>query len=238
MHQSIAHLCILSVALFFWVAIVLGQSSIVNAKFNLIAGDELKRLITSSSNHALIVTETVTAGSDTAINISMITVTVTTIETTIIESVTASLDELNSSSAITVSSRRSADDQISAKSIKINYDPDAGTDTRTSNVDPVGTSSTAKATLLVHTKGPVRYPSSVFSSLRGTHGNSSATTFATITSVTSSSLSTSTFNEAICDDIFCNTEGNRVCIYWAGVTSWDVSRGPMPGERPTVLGPC
>ncbi|KAI0382955.1 hypothetical protein F5Y04DRAFT_36082 [Hypomontagnella monticulosa] len=41
-----------------------------------------------------------------------------------------------------------------------------------------------------------------------------------------------------CDYSFCNTDGNNVCFYWAGYTSWDVSRGPIPGEVPTVLGPC
>ncbi|KAI2636358.1 hypothetical protein GGS26DRAFT_491739 [Hypomontagnella submonticulosa] len=40
-----------------------------------------------------------------------------------------------------------------------------------------------------------------------------------------------------CDYSFC-TDGSKVCFYWAGYTSWDVSRGPIPGEIPTVLGPC
>ncbi|KAI5868141.1 hypothetical protein GGS23DRAFT_13746 [Durotheca rogersii] len=40
-----------------------------------------------------------------------------------------------------------------------------------------------------------------------------------------------------CDYRFC-TEGKDICFYWAGYTSWDVSRGPIPGEIPTVLGPC
>ncbi|KAI1460610.1 hypothetical protein F4805DRAFT_369262 [Annulohypoxylon moriforme] len=40
-----------------------------------------------------------------------------------------------------------------------------------------------------------------------------------------------------CDYSFCN-QGTKVCFYWAGVTSWDVSRGPLPGEIPTMLGPC
>ncbi|KAI1417726.1 hypothetical protein F5Y13DRAFT_185058 [Hypoxylon sp. FL1857] len=48
---------------------------------------------------------------------------------------------------------------------------------------------------------------------------------------------TSTFT-GHCDYSYCNTLGSNVCFYWAGYTSWDVSRGPIPGEIPTVLGPC
>ncbi|KAI1655092.1 hypothetical protein F4813DRAFT_368619 [Daldinia decipiens] len=40
-----------------------------------------------------------------------------------------------------------------------------------------------------------------------------------------------------CDYSYCNS-GSNVCFYWAGYTSWDVSRGPIPGEVPTILGPC
>ncbi|OTB06819.1 hypothetical protein M426DRAFT_20570 [Hypoxylon sp. CI-4A] len=40
-----------------------------------------------------------------------------------------------------------------------------------------------------------------------------------------------------CDYSYCNS-GTNVCFYWAGYTSWDVSRGPIPGEVPTMLGPC
>ncbi|KAI0146024.1 hypothetical protein F4776DRAFT_660895 [Hypoxylon sp. NC0597] len=41
-----------------------------------------------------------------------------------------------------------------------------------------------------------------------------------------------------CDYSYCNSLGSNVCFYWAGYTSWDVSRGPIPGETPTILGPC
>ncbi|KAI1096561.1 hypothetical protein F5B19DRAFT_488517 [Rostrohypoxylon terebratum] len=48
--------------------------------------------------------------------------------------------------------------------------------------------------------------------------------------------STSSFTGK-CEYSFCD-QGTDVCFYWAGVTSWDVSRGPLPGVIPTMLGPC
>ncbi|KAI1143984.1 hypothetical protein F5Y05DRAFT_13294 [Hypoxylon sp. FL0543] len=61
---------------------------------------------------------------------------------------------------------------------------------------------------------------------------------ATTTQPSSASDSpTSTFT-GYCDYSYCNELGSNVCFYWAGYTSWDVSRGPIPGEIPTVLGPC
>ncbi|KAI1213098.1 uncharacterized protein F4807DRAFT_457183 [Annulohypoxylon truncatum] len=49
--------------------------------------------------------------------------------------------------------------------------------------------------------------------------------------------STTTSFTGRCEYSFCY-QGTNVCFYWAGVTSWDVSRGPLPGEIPTMLGPC
>ncbi|KAI1104643.1 hypothetical protein F4804DRAFT_306346 [Jackrogersella minutella] len=49
--------------------------------------------------------------------------------------------------------------------------------------------------------------------------------------------STSSFTGQ-CDYSYCDEQGDNVCFYWAGVTSWDVSLGPIPGEIPTTLGPC
>ncbi|KAI0887513.1 uncharacterized protein GGS22DRAFT_157340 [Annulohypoxylon maeteangense] len=40
-----------------------------------------------------------------------------------------------------------------------------------------------------------------------------------------------------CDYTSCY-EGTIVCFYFAGFTSYDVSRGPLPGEIATMLGPC
>ncbi|KAI0911557.1 hypothetical protein F4823DRAFT_560835 [Ustulina deusta] len=236
MYQFITRLRILPVAYLFWVSIlpVLGWNQIVNAGPDLSAGDELDVQAPSSSNHIFIVTETVAAGSDivmTASQDARVTVTVTTIETAMIESDTASLDGLDSSST-----RGSANDQ--PETAAITYTPEAGTGTGASNVDLVGTASTDETSRGVNTKTSLHHPSSIFSPPHGTGGNSAVTTLATITPVTSSSLSTSTFDDASCDVIFCNTDGNRICIYWAGVTSWDVSRGPIPGERPTVIGAC
>ncbi|KAI1116952.1 hypothetical protein F5Y14DRAFT_404279 [Nemania sp. NC0429] len=81
------------------------------------------------------------------------------------------------------------------------------------------------------------HASSTTQSLRYTN-HSTVTTFKTITSMASSSPHTTSFDDDSCDEIFCNTDGNKICIYWAGLTSWDVSRGPMPGERPTIIGAC
>ncbi|KAI1467102.1 uncharacterized protein F4812DRAFT_465212 [Daldinia caldariorum] len=62
------------------------------------------------------------------------------------------------------------------------------------------------------------------------------TTTAPPLSSTSSSRSRSSFT-GHCDYSFCNS-GSKVCFYWAGITSWDVSRGPVPGEVPTIIGTC
>ncbi|KAI1085826.1 hypothetical protein F5B20DRAFT_575328 [Whalleya microplaca] len=52
----------------------------------------------------------------------------------------------------------------------------------------------------------------------------------------SGSKSSSSFTSS-CDYRFC-TESRDVCFYWGGYTSWDVSRGPIPGEVVTILGSC
>ncbi|KAF4852540.1 hypothetical protein CGCSCA4_v002866 [Colletotrichum siamense] len=40
-----------------------------------------------------------------------------------------------------------------------------------------------------------------------------------------------------CDHQWCQ-DGASMCVYWAGVTGFDPSRGPIPGETVTNLGPC
>ncbi|EQB46943.1 hypothetical protein CGLO_13970 [Colletotrichum gloeosporioides Cg-14] len=40
-----------------------------------------------------------------------------------------------------------------------------------------------------------------------------------------------------CDHQWCQ-DGASMCAYWAGVTGFDPSRGPIPGETVTNLGPC
>ena len=40
-----------------------------------------------------------------------------------------------------------------------------------------------------------------------------------------------------CDDEFCS-DGSSWCVYWAGITSWDASKGPVPGEKATIIGTC
>lgn len=40
-----------------------------------------------------------------------------------------------------------------------------------------------------------------------------------------------------CDYAYC-AEGTSWCFYFAGFTTYDTSRGPLPGETRTSLGPC
>ncbi|KFH47958.1 hypothetical protein ACRE_012550 [Hapsidospora chrysogenum ATCC 11550] len=40
-----------------------------------------------------------------------------------------------------------------------------------------------------------------------------------------------------CDLNFCDGKTSW-CFYWAGVTSWDPTHGPIPGESLTAIGPC
>lgn len=40
-----------------------------------------------------------------------------------------------------------------------------------------------------------------------------------------------------CDQTLCS-QGMKWCFYWGGITSYDVSQGPIPGETHTVLGSC
>jgi len=40
-----------------------------------------------------------------------------------------------------------------------------------------------------------------------------------------------------CDHAYCEA-GTSYCFYWAGITSYDILSGPVPGEVRTTLGPC
>ncbi|KAJ6446323.1 multidrug resistance protein 1 [Purpureocillium lavendulum] len=40
-----------------------------------------------------------------------------------------------------------------------------------------------------------------------------------------------------CDYTYCDGSSSW-CFYWGGVTSYDMSRGPVPGETRIKLGPC
>jgi hypothetical protein len=57
----------------------------------------------------------------------------------------------------------------------------------------------------------------------------------TTTNPPPTTLSTSFTNK--CDNAFCS-EGSRWCFYWGGVSSYDVTLGPIPGETHTILGAC
>ncbi|KAG5925580.1 hypothetical protein E4U42_004159 [Claviceps africana] len=41
-----------------------------------------------------------------------------------------------------------------------------------------------------------------------------------------------------CDYAFCDENGSSWCFYWRGVTTWDASRGVLPGETRVPLGTC
>lgn len=156
---------------------------------------------------------------------TIVTVTVTTVETTIIDTVTIVTDVVNGSSAVIPEPL--TNDQ--PETLTITYAAEPGTNTQASNI--------GMAHMIAELVTSFQHASSTSQSLRHTN-HSTTTTFKTITSMSSSSSPTSSFDDDYCDEIFCNTDGNRICIYWAGFTSWDVSLGPMPGERPTVIGAC
>ncbi|KAI0976190.1 hypothetical protein F4678DRAFT_456510 [Xylaria arbuscula] len=229
MYQSMIHLCILPFLCLCWAGIlpVPGSDDIVNTEPDLAASHGFKKLPAQSSDRIMTVTETVMAPQD-----AMVVVTTTIIETTVVVSVTPDF-ETPSSSITTATPGSPVDNQPQTTTIK--YTSAASTDTRVSDTHAVNTTSIDKTSLLIDTKTPPHHPSST---LQSTHKNNATTTFVTITSGAPSSSSTTSFDDATCDDIFCNTDGNRICMYWAGVTSWDISRGPMPGERPTIIGAC
>ncbi|KAI1306334.1 hypothetical protein F5Y03DRAFT_406026 [Xylaria venustula] len=238
MYQSTIQLCVMPLMCLCWARIlpVPGNDDIVNAEPGLVASDDPRKLPALSSSRIMTVKESVMAQSDILVNPSqdvMVVVTATIIETTVVVSVTPELETPSSRITTAAALRAPADNQ--PQTMTITYTPEAGTATGASDTDAISTASINKSSLLVDTKTP---PHHLSSTLRSTHTSNVTTTFVTITSVISSSSLTSSFDDATCDDIFCNTDGNRICIYWAGVTSWDISRGPMPGERPTIIGAC
>ncbi|KAI0460460.1 hypothetical protein F5B21DRAFT_9207 [Xylaria acuta] len=183
-----------------------GRNYIANSENDIIVSDNFKEPASSSSH--------------------MVAVTVTTIETAIVDTIVVP-DILNGSITTTVTSGTATNDQH--ETVTITYTAEPGTD-----VD----ASTDTTSLSINTATPLQHAGSTSSLLQIINTDSAKTTSATITAVGSSTSSTSAFDNAICDDIFCNTDGNKICIYWGGMTSWDVSLGPIPGERPTIIGTC
>ncbi|KAI1432349.1 hypothetical protein GGR50DRAFT_615407 [Xylaria sp. CBS 124048] len=210
-----------------------GMSHLIGQKVDLIAGDDLKKSSSESTHHTVLVTETVTVTlqSDpiTATShpgVASVTVTMTTIKTTRVNTLTFDPSGGHSDSTIEASTDEESGTITNTLSKDVGADGITITPSATST-DPEGTSAIPALPL-----------SSTFAGHQTVSTRNTLTTFATITAMDSPSSSTSSFDTAICEDMFCNTEGNRVCIYWAGFTSWDVSRGPIPGEIPTVLGKC
>ncbi|KAI0191252.1 hypothetical protein EV127DRAFT_429012 [Xylaria flabelliformis] len=102
----------------------------------------------------------------------------------------------------------------------------------------VSDTATDMAPLAINSAIPLQHADSTSSLPQIIHTDGAMTTSATNMAIGLGPSPTSTFDDAICDDIFCNTDGNRICIYWGGVTSWDISLGPIPGEQPTIIGTC
>ncbi|KAI1192755.1 hypothetical protein F5X97DRAFT_339863 [Nemania serpens] len=225
LQHMIFHLSILLLIHIFLVTVLAAPrpNQVVNTESDLILGANIGELAPWSSSHDMGV---VTAQLDiVTVPPGTVTVTVTTIETTIIDTVTVVPDVVNGSSAVI--SEGLTDNQL--EMLTIIYAAEPGTNAQASNIGMTHTIADLVTSF--------QHASSTSQSFRHTN-HSTATTFKTITSMTSSSSPTSSLDDDFCDDIFCNTDGNRVCIYWAGFTSWDVSLGPIPGERPTIIGAC
>ncbi|KAI1276499.1 hypothetical protein F5Y07DRAFT_129816 [Xylaria sp. FL0933] len=243
MYQSIAQLWFLPSTYLFWVCtlLALGRSHVFNDEPDLDAGHEHKDSTASGSNYVLAAAEIATTGADNVMANSegaVVVVTVTTIETINVESVTTDVDAPDDSTTLAAISGGSDDDQHEI--VTVTYTPTV-TGTGASNDEPVGAISTSKASLLADTKTRPHHPSSTYPTLQGIDEDNAiitSTTFVTITVVPTPSPSTSSINEANCQMIFCNTLGEKVCMTWEGFTSWDASRGLVPGEVPTIIGTC
>ncbi|KAH8162735.1 hypothetical protein CIB48_g5512 [Xylaria polymorpha] len=192
-----------------------GRPYIAKSENAIIVSANVKDPETSISHRAMFVTKVVTAEP------AMVTVTVTTIETTIVDTLEVP-DTLNGIINAASTPGTATDDQQT-----ITYTAEPGTDADT---------STGMKPLFINSTAP--NAGSTSSLLQIINTDSATMASATITAMGSSLSPTTTFDYALCDDIFCNTVGNKICLYWAGMTSWDVSLGPIPGERPTIIGTC
>ncbi|KAI0408686.1 hypothetical protein F4802DRAFT_360501 [Xylaria palmicola] len=197
-----------------------GWNNTVKPEPDLIVRDDFEKLAPSASRHVVSAMGALPAES------SAFTVTLTTVETTIVGTVTAP-DTMDISS--------------SPNTIKIDTGNPPQVVTITLTVEApaaAGTPGTGAVSTAMSVSTSFQHAGSTSPVSQGTNMNKTTETSATITPVASSSISTSTLDDIVCDDVFCNTDGNRVCIYWGGYTSWDVSLGPVPGERPTIIGTC
>ncbi|KAK6866161.1 hypothetical protein PG995_002689 [Apiospora arundinis] len=81
--------------------------------------------------------------------------------------------------------------------------------------------------------------SSSFWAAGGPSSSSSSTTTSQPDVITPApqSVTVSSSSTLRCDDEFCS-DGSSWCVYWAGITSWDASKGPVPGEKATTIGTC
>ncbi|KAI1131528.1 hypothetical protein F5Y10DRAFT_286448 [Nemania abortiva] len=219
-------------------------NSIVNSGTDLIVGGNFKDSVSFNSRDAMAIMETVmetvtaavTAQPDVALAAGypvLVTVTVTTIETTVVDTETIDPHALHSGGTAPVTS---GGNQSETSTIIYTTEPSNDTSALSSKL-----ASTTSTDVTPPTAGLIttlQHTNLTSSRTDGTNTDGTVTKLTTITSMASHSRPTSSFNNDLCDEIFCNTDGNKVCIYWAGVTSWDISLGPLPGERPTIIGTC
>ncbi|KAI0115962.1 hypothetical protein GGR51DRAFT_575751 [Nemania sp. FL0031] len=241
-HHIISRLSVLLIVQVFLAGIlaVPMSNTIANSKSNLIVVDDFKESTSITSHHAMAIIETVTATvtaqpdvASVTIHPSIVTMTVTTFETTIVNTSMSESIVHNSGGTALAAPEISGGNQ--SETVTVTYTTKPNTNTQTSSSELAGPGFTGQTSMTADPKSSSWNANSTSS---WSHDTRTVTKLTTITSMATHSLPTSSFNNDLCDEIFCNTEGNKVCIYWAGVTSWDVSLGPLPGERPTIVGTC
>ncbi|KAJ8121819.1 hypothetical protein O1611_g10002 [Lasiodiplodia mahajangana] len=237
-HHIISRLSILLIVQAFLAGILARPmpDGIVKPETDLVAGDDFNESTSVISHRVManmeMATATVTAQPDmvsVTVQRSIVIVTVTTIETTV-----ANTNASGSTVLIVPGTSNGNQSETST----IIYTAAPNNDNQTSRIKLASTNSTNTTPLTVGPGTSFWHATSTSSEFRGTGTDRTVTKLTTITSMASHSRPTSSFNSDLCDEIYCNTDGNKVCIYWAGITSWDISLGPLPGERPTIVGTC
>ncbi|KAI1180398.1 hypothetical protein F4777DRAFT_598333 [Nemania sp. FL0916] len=191
--------------------------TILKPEFALTAGDEFKRSASVNSSDVVTVTE-------------MVTVTVTSADVDLLEMSLGGIDGFGSPIFEPISPTESQREMFMTVYVT---QPNAYTYSSASGYDSIEILTMLSPDVVTM----FQHASSTSSQSEDVNADPTTTT-TTQATVISASSPTSTFDAELCDDVFCNTDGSMICMYWGGFTSWDVSRGPMPGERPTVIGTC
>ncbi|KAI1813889.1 hypothetical protein GGS20DRAFT_445122 [Poronia punctata] len=209
-----------------------GPHHVMDSNSDLVSRDELNPAVSDA-------VETVTEVSTVVTTVNTATVFVTIQPT--VDTIDGHTTEIRSSETYS-SETRTGDSPLtnSIATIPTGASTITGSETAGISIASAGTDSIEPFGMTAVTiLSPWISPTSTLSSVSGS-STGMDTTFTTITTpAPNPALSpTSVFDTALCDDIYCNSEGNEVCMYWAGMTSWDVSDGAMPGEVPTIIGTC